>query len=344
MRQRAGLVLLFLVACLAGVSCLGAAEALARGRSGRARASQRREWPFAHWAYARAYTFNFVPAGPGYMRQIYTPQAGMNPKIRSEHVLSAAQARVAAKVVSAIEGTQETSKCPFPRHGLVFFDSEDKPVGAISICFTREDIVAWPDYEIPAGRKRALVPLARVLRAFRQFESLFVALGDPVFHDDAELMSFLERPTIGRDDPSLVDRRLRSSFHGRIRQECWLKPIPDAGYADNPCVLTADLDGDKTPDTALLVVETKAPKRRGIAVLRANGVDVLLGAGISLGNGGDDFSWMDAWKTIPAADAKELWTGKHALSGDALLLEETGSASGLVGWASGRFHWQQASD
>ena len=32
-------------------------------------------------------------------------------------------------------------------------------------------------------------------------------------------------------------------------ERCWLTPIPELGYAVNPCSLTLDLDGDGAPGT-----------------------------------------------------------------------------------------------
>ena len=38
------------------------------------------------------------------------------------------------------------SKCPFPRHGIVFFDGDNNPVASANICFQCGDILVWPPY------------------------------------------------------------------------------------------------------------------------------------------------------------------------------------------------------
>ncbi len=64
----------------------------------------------------------------------------------------------------------------------------------------------------------------------------------------------------------------------------------------NPYYLQADFNGDGQTDVAVLV-EEKSTNRRGILIAHI-GTDqyFVLGAGSSIGNGGDDFSWMDAWR------------------------------------------------
>lgn len=45
------------------------------------------EWPFTQWRIARAYTFNFVPAGQGHQLSLYNPATGWNESVRSRHRL-----------------------------------------------------------------------------------------------------------------------------------------------------------------------------------------------------------------------------------------------------------------
>lgn len=47
-----------------------------------------------------------------------------------------------------MKGTAELNECPFPRHGIAFFDTDQKtPVGVVSVFFTCEDIFVWLDYK-----------------------------------------------------------------------------------------------------------------------------------------------------------------------------------------------------
>jgi hypothetical protein len=89
------------------------------------------------------------------------------------------------------------------------------------------------------------------------------------------------------------------------------------------------------------VREREGRKRPGILIRFGSGKHRLIGAGAPFGNGGDDFSWMDAWKVVPKAEARKKW---KAVAGDVLLLEKTESASGWLGVVQQRLLWKQGSD
>ena len=101
-----------------------------------------------------------------------------------------------------------------------------------------------------------------------------------------------------------------------------------------PSYLKGDFDGDRKPDIAVLVKEKGAGKI-GIAVFHSSNSNVLfIGAGTKLGNGGDNFDWMDIWKVVPrSAAAKQLGkTAASLLKGDALYVEKSES---LARWSIG---------
>lgn len=112
----------------------------------------------------------------------------------------------------------------------------------------------------------------------------------------------------------------------------------------NPYYVQGDFDGDGKTDTAILVVQ-KASGKHGIAFILDRGVRVV-GAGKSIGNGGDDLSWMDAWYVF-AKDKVEQGAFDEApprLKGDALMAIKTESASGLIYWNGSGFAWYQQGD
>lgn len=104
-----------------------------------------REWPFAEWSYAKAYTFNFVGYGPGQSLYIFR-DGTWNESIRSTHKLSREQAQEAFDLTDRLRGEMWVSKCPFPRHAVVFFNDNDEPVGSVNVCFSCGDILVWPPY------------------------------------------------------------------------------------------------------------------------------------------------------------------------------------------------------
>ena len=151
-----------------------------------------------------------------------------------------------------------------------------------------------------------------------------------------------ERPPVA---PAIGDRWpeddvIARAYGGKVVRSCWLKPAPDAG-ASEPCVLRGDFDGDGRPDAAVLVAEAAEPRRKGIALLTSDAERALLGAGNAVGNGGDDFAWMDAWRVSKKAETTRM-LGRAA--GDGLVVERAESAGGLIGIVAGRPQWAQWSD
>ena len=113
-----------------------------------------------------------------------------------------------------------------------------------------------------------------------------------------------------------------------------------------PSYLKGDFDGDRKPDIAVLVKE-KGAGRIGIAVFHSSTSNVLfIGAGTKLGNGGDNFDWMDVWSvTAKAGAAKQVGKAAAALlKGDALHVEKSESASALIYWNGKRYMWRQLGD
>jgi len=114
----------------------------------------------------------------------------------------------------------------------------------------------------------------------------------------------------------------------------------------NPFYLEGDFNGDGALDVAVLIKE-RGTGKHGIAVVHGTiGKITILGAGIGIGNGGDDFDWMDSWqvysKTHAAHGAGE--TSVPHLRGDALLVEKSESASALIYWNGEWYLWSQQGD
>jgi len=77
----------------------------------------------------------------------------------------------------------------------------------------------------------------------------------------------------------------------------------DLSFRMNPSYLEGDFDGDGKMDTAVLMKERSTGKV-GIAIGHgATGKVTILGAGSGVGNGGDDFEWMDSWRVYSKTHA-----------------------------------------
>ena len=85
----------------------------------------------------------------------------------------------------------------------------------------------------------------------------------------------------------------------------------------------------------------------GLAFVHGGNVkSVVVGAGKDFGNGGDHFSWMDAWYVHPRGPvgrgADE--TDPPLLKGDGLMVIKTESASAIVYWTGTAYAWYQQGD
>ena len=114
----------------------------------------------------------------------------------------------------------------------------------------------------------------------------------------------------------------------------------------NPFLLHGDFDGDDRLDVALLV-SRHVSGAHGIAILHSGSTrPVVVGAGHALGNGGDDFSWMDAWSVYPKGPVHRGvdQAAPPQLRGDALVVEKLESASAIIYWDGTAYRWYQQGD
>jgi hypothetical protein len=108
----------------------------------------------------------------------------------------------------------------------------------------------------------------------------------------------------------------------------------------NPFYLRGDFNGDGKPDAAILV-RNKESAKVGIAICHARKNEVFfVGAGTTIGNAGDDFSWIDAWQVYAKARAGR----RPKLIGEGLLVGKSESGGGLIYWDGKNYKWQQHGD
>lgn len=104
-------------------------------------------WPFHAWDRAEAFTFNRFAMRPGAPFRVYDDN-GWSKHIVDKKPLDAAQSKQALDLVLAGKSELEMTKCPFPRHAVVFFD-HDVPVASVNVCFECGDILLWPRWGKP---------------------------------------------------------------------------------------------------------------------------------------------------------------------------------------------------
>jgi hypothetical protein len=96
-----------------------------------------------------------------------------------------------------------------------------------------------------------------------------------------------------------------------------------------------------------VLVKQRATGKVGIAIIDgATNKVTILGAGVSIGNGGDDFGWMDSWQVYSKERARHAAgeLGVSLLRGDALLVSRSEAASALIYWNGKRYVWLQQGD
>jgi hypothetical protein len=137
-----------------------------------------------------------------------------------------------------------------------------------------------------------------------------------------------------QDVPREVERAI---INGRLAKDYELS------FHVKPLYLRGDFNGDAKADVAVLVKQHPTGKL-GIAIIHG-GTDkvTILGAGTPIGNGSDDFEWMDSWK-IQAKDHATDGTSVPKLRGDALLVNKSEAASALIYWNGKRYVWLQQGD
>lgn len=111
----------------------------------------------------------------------------------------------------------------------------------------------------------------------------------------------------------------------------------------SPFVWRLDFDGDSKADIAVFVRSSSG--KQGIALLLRSGRNYVLGAGKKLGNGGDDFSWLDTWTAAERGSLQHRYASKpFRINADGLIVIKSESAGGLIYLKNGRPTWQQQSD
>ena len=112
----------------------------------------------------------------------------------------------------------------------------------------------------------------------------------------------------------------------------------------NPYVWRGDFNGDGKPDLAILVSQTTT-KKQGILLLLQAKTPLLLGAGKTFGNGGDDFSWIDYWHVEDRGTKHGNYYGESVhLSADGLMIAKEASLSALIYMRNGKPKWLQYGD
>ncbi len=121
-------------------------------------------WPGVEFSHARAYSIN--SKYPGSLKNLLHEGVFFFPRIDSTSaILTDDQVQLALRFANGQIGTpEEGAACYMPRHAIIFFDSADKPVAGINICFECNRIVLSPFIEMDMGGSRQIWELMKELR------------------------------------------------------------------------------------------------------------------------------------------------------------------------------------
>jgi len=113
----------------------------------------------------------------------------------------------------------------------------------------------------------------------------------------------------------------------------------------NPFVWRGNFLGTGEGDLAVLVKDRKS-KKEGIAfLLHGKAKPVIVGAGHAIGNGGDDFSWLELWYVEDKGALQHSYHDKPVkLQNDGIIVAKEGSASALIYLKEGKAIWRQQGD
>ncbi|WP_426669723.1 hypothetical protein ACPPVU_00485 [Mucilaginibacter sp. McL0603] len=121
-----------------------------------------------------------------------------------------------------------------------------------------------------------------------------------------------------------------------------------------PNYLMADFNGDKIDDVAVLISENNTNKKGILILFGENKKYTILGAGMSFGNGSDNFMWMKGWKVYNEKIAfqtqinsdgdligsKKMKLKNHGISAWDVVDGEPNSG-GIIYWTGLKFIWIQ---
>ncbi|MFZ6641616.1 hypothetical protein ACO0LL_17880 [Undibacterium sp. TC4M20W] len=113
----------------------------------------------------------------------------------------------------------------------------------------------------------------------------------------------------------------------------------------NPFVWRGNFLGAGKGDLAVLVKDSKSNKEGIVFLSHGKAKPVIVGAGHTTGNGGDDFSWLELWYVEDKGSQPHSYHAKSVkLQHDGIVVAKEGSASGLIYLKSGKAVWQQQGD
>lgn len=153
-------------------------------------------WPYRPYARARAYLYNLDNSLLG--RHAIVKDGRLDATVVGNGVsLTPEQAAKAVELTGrGIGGLLEgLSKSHIPHHGIVFFDTSDRPVASLTFCFDCESMRAEPAIPCPPIRSElSPAEIKRLQEILGEFKSIIRGCGLPVLNSPFDYPALAAKP------------------------------------------------------------------------------------------------------------------------------------------------------
>jgi hypothetical protein len=140
--------------------------------------AQSNNWPPTNFVEARAYLYNL----PGKHGAPILRHGQINPSAWNRQGVVLNQSEIAAvqKAVSEYRAAgMVMGSCYKPRHAVVFYDAQRKPVGFVEVCFSCSNYRLWPDHPGPIDLDGLAATFSRLKLPVLENEKDYVSLKKP---------------------------------------------------------------------------------------------------------------------------------------------------------------------
>ncbi len=161
----------------------------------------------------------------------------------------------------------------------------------------------------------------------------------------------LHTRVVKRSDPASLQAAITPSppndIPESIKRAIAKEPLArdyEVSFRVKPFYLSGDFNGDGKIDVAVLVKQRSTGKL-GIAIVHGKTDKVIiLGARTTIGNGGDDFDWMDSWEVYSRNRGDHRGPSGPKLLADSFFVSKSEAGSALIYWNGERYVWLQRGD
>ena len=159
-------------------------------------------FPDVEYAYAKAYLFNIEEDSN--QEHIYGPSGWARTKFGDGETIKQAQLKALHRAVNRDPDIllMGLAKCFIPRHGVVYFDQEDQPVAALSICFQCQGMRFFPEPK-DEGRFRMRVGREKMRMARKDLKDMEMVMKDIGLPVSENLQEYAQYVSTKRSGPQV---------------------------------------------------------------------------------------------------------------------------------------------